>query len=263
MVAGNRSWPAEAGHHRRAERLGQREQLAVGVRGLHTPARVQHGFVCRAQQLRRGLDLALIRPHREHAVDAGVQQPDVGLGGEHVRRQLQRHRPGPPRAQRADRGAHHGRHLFRPPGQRAPGGQRGQHAGLVGQLVRQAESGADEVRGHLPGQQQHRRGPAVRGGQAGERVQHPGARPDQAHPDPAGGAGVAVGHPGRGLLVPRGVAAQCPAGALDRLGGRRQQVVRHPGQLADPFREQLRDQGLAARHAHTRRPLVLGSHRQS
>ena len=74
-------------------------------------------------------------------------------------------------------------------------------ARLVRHLVQDAAPAAEVRRRDLTGEAEHAAAAGVCRRQAGAGVEHAWAGDDRAHPDPAGGAGVAVGHVAGGLLV--------------------------------------------------------------
>jgi hypothetical protein len=98
-----------------------------------------------------------------------------------------------------DRPRHLGRlHDAPPPLRHAP-----DRVELVVHLVEDADLLPEVRLRDLADDQQDRRGGGVGGAEPGGGIEEAGAGDDQRGRDPAAGAGVAVGHVGRGLLVAR------------------------------------------------------------
>ena len=128
----------------------------------------------------------------------GVGQGDVGLRNLDILTDVHQHGPRPPRARDLEGGSHH-------PGQVVDVGDQEVVLG-------DGEGHTDDIRllegvvsqqggGHLARDGDDGDGIHHGGGQAGDEVERTGARSRHAHADFARGAGVAVGHVGRALLV--------------------------------------------------------------
>ena len=128
-----------------------------------------------------------------------------------------------------------------------PLGDGADHVELVVDVVEQAEVLADAVPVDLAGQKEDRGGAGIGGGQAGGRVVDPDTGDDHGHPRATRGAGVAVGHVRRPLLVAGHDVADL--GRVDQgVEGRHELVAREAEDHLDPLVDQLAGQGLAPGH---------------
>ena len=140
-----------------------------------------------------------------------------GADGQDVPRRLQRDGPRPARGGAAQPLGHEPGRLRGVLDALRPLRERPQRPELVGQLVQVPEADPD-VRGrHLAREAEDRLARAVRGAQAGRRVQDARARDHAVDARPAGGPRVAQRHVGRRLLVARRDDADRVARAAERV----------------------------------------------
>jgi hypothetical protein len=145
----------------------------------------------------------------------------IGRCGDHVERQLDVHRAGAGAVEDRE-GAGHDRGQVGGAQQAVAEDRDPAHqAALVGQLVQPALAHAEFVGDVDAGDDEHRNRVGIGLAHGGDDVGHAGAGDDEAGRRAAGGAGVAVGHEARALLVARGDVADAGVGQaaveLDRV----------------------------------------------
>ena len=175
-------------------------------------------------------------------------QLDVGLGLEHVGRDLDLHRAGAAGAQLAEGLVHDQRHLVGAGGAGVPLGDVAQHAQLVVDLVQHPAADIDQVRIDLAGDAQDRGVDGVGGGEGTGGVKHARSGDDDEGALASGGAGVAIGHVAGGLLVAGVQDADAVLGGVERVEG---VVQLHAGEAEDglhPLPDERLDQRLPACH---------------
>ena len=116
------------------------------------------------------------------------------LSPQNIHRHFELNRFGDPGCQLRERFAHQRRGLGYMLDTCRPFDQTLNQTELIGDLVQQAVPFADRGRGNLPGQHQHRRIAAVRGGNRGSGVQQPGTRYYRKYTNPTGRLRVAKRH---------------------------------------------------------------------
>ncbi len=133
-----------------------------------------------------------------------------------------------------------------------PFGQAAHDGELVGDLVKLAGAAADQGRGDLANQGEHRRIDGIGGGERGSGVEEAGAGNDGVGRRAAGGHGGAESHVGCALLVTGVDRADAILRAMQRV---EQVVVLHAGQAEhgiDAVVGERGDGGLAGGHAFRR-----------
>ena len=187
-----------------------------------------------------------------------AQRLDVGTRRHRVPRHLDRDRAGPPRQHLAERLVDDLRRVGRTLDARRPFRQRAQGGELVGQLVQMAAAAAEEGRGNLPRDAQHRRAAPVRRAQRRRGVEDAGPRHDREHARPARRARIAERHVAAGLLVTGADGADLLAALLQRV----EQRIELRARQAEHRVDAVGDQRLDDRHAAGHRPgLGLVPHR--
>ena len=255
MVAvGEGAAPVARHHHRRLQRLGELAQLVPGLRAEDAAPGEDQRPLGLAQHLRRLLQEVAVRLHP--LLRGRVGQLHVRLGLQHVGRDLDLHRAGPAGPQLPEGLAHDPGHVLGPHRARRPLGHRADHLELVVDLVEHPAADADQVRLDLPGGAEHRRRAGVGGRERRGGVEQPRPRHDQAGPDAPGGARVAVGHVGGGLLVARVVDRDAVPLLVERVEGPVELHAGEPEDRLDPLALQRRHQGLPAGHPRHARSLL-------
>jgi hypothetical protein len=131
-------------------------------------------------------------------------------------------------------------------------------AGLVAHLVEQPEALADGRREDVADDRQHRRIAGIGGGEPGHGVQQARPRHHHAGADPAGGAGIAVGHERGRLLVARHHVTNVVADLAQSV---HRPVELHAGnaeQVGHSLQNELAGQRLSSRQLHGLRPWAVG-----
>ncbi len=225
--------------------LGHRGERVVRAGEMDAAARVDERRARAQQQLGRAVHVA--RGGRGPGDLGGRQQLGEALVLHRLGRHLELDRARPARPELDGRLAHRGGNVGDLEHALAPLGDRRDAVELVVDLVEQADVLADAVARDLAGEDQHRRGGRVGGGEARHRVEQAGARHDERGAEAAARARVAVGHEAGGLLVARGDEADPRLVAQ----GRHHPVELHAGQPeddADAFGVEGAYQRFAARH---------------
>jgi hypothetical protein len=126
-----------------------------------------------------------------------------------------------------------------------------------GDLVEQTAAEIDQVGLDLAGDAEDGRVAGVGGGEGGGGVEEAGAGDDEAGADAAGGAGVAVGHVGGGLLVAGVEDADAVLGVVEGVEGAVELDAGEAEDGVDALAFEGGDEGLAAGHRPRRGRTIL------
>jgi hypothetical protein len=239
-----------AEYHRDCELLGKLRQGRGCSGGKRAAAGIDDGKPAARNQCRRLLDQRGIGAQPRLLFGRRINQRHVGGRREHVMGDLEPHRLRAAAAQLLYGFAHQPGDLRRRCCLGLPLGHAAENAGLVAHLVKQPEALADRGRKDVSDDRKHGRIAGIGGGEPGHRVQQARPRHHHAGADPAGGAGVAIGHERGRLLVARHHVADVVADLAQPV---HRPVELHAGnaeQVGHSLQNELAGQRLSSRQLH-------------
>ena len=200
MVAGERAKSLQGHGDRNLLLDGELAQLLRSLGADDAAADVEERALGLGDHFRRLLHLVGVAlDGRLEAANVNAFRPfEDALGVEHILRHIDQHRAGPSvggEVKRLADGRGQLAHILDEEVVLGDGARDADDVRLLEGVV------ANERARHLAGEDHERRGVHVGVGDAGDGVGRAGAGGDEHHAGPAGGAGVALGHVGRALLV--------------------------------------------------------------
>ena len=178
VVVGDDAAPAAEGHDRRVEHLRQRKHRLARVD--RAAADEDHRMLRCGDQPCRLLDLVVVDGRRWKRIGAATCG-GLGARAEDVPRHFERRRPAPARKHGLERAPDSLTGERRALDALRPFDEAAHDAELVAHLVQVPAAEVEEIRRHLPGQEQHRLVAAMRRQQCRAGVQHAGPRHHGEH----------------------------------------------------------------------------------